>query len=317
MAEIIEQAEPESLTEIMDDVRPVYSGHPSSEKSVSDKEPPETPAEEKLETIPPVEESDTEVKELEPAVAQEPKSDEPVFKYKNHEEAEKGYKEAERLITQRAEETKRERERSEDLQRQLNEALLKTGTPEKPEEEALPAQATNAVRMQNLLEEVNRLDPEGEDYNLKVAEIWGRLDDDRQTEFETKMQAAIKTYDEQRQEEQRRFSNEQSAQDQVIADAVKTATSEGLDMGEGTPDSELFWAFANTAPEGSLEDQTKWTIDKVKKHKKPVVIDKEKAKEVQEQNAVLDRAGEKLPERKEPVVPLTLGAAFGETERRI
>jgi hypothetical protein len=131
------------------------------------------------------------------------------------------------------------------------------------------------------------------------------------------MQTAIKTYDEQRQEEQRRVSNEQSAQDQVISDAVKTATSEGLDMGEGTPDSELFWAFANMAPEGSLENQTKWTIGKVKEHKKPVVIDKEKVKEVQEQNAVLDRAGEKPPEKKGPVVPLTLGAAFGETERRI
>jgi len=311
MAEIVTEQEqtPESFADIMDDVRPTYGGHPASEESASEKpaeEPPETPAAEESEIIPPADETDTGIEK--PAVT---------FKYKSHEEAERGYGEAEKLITQSTEEAKRERERSEDLQRQLNEALLKTGTPEKPEEEALPAQATNAVRMQNLLEEVNRLDPEDEDYNLKVAEIWGRLDDDRQAEFETRMQTAIKTYDEQRQEEQRRVGNEQSAQDQVITDAAETATSEGLDMGEGTPDSELFWAFANMAPEGSLEDQTKWTIGKVKEHKKPVVIDKEKAKEVQEQNAVLERAGEKPPERKEPVVPLTLGAAFGETERRI
>ena len=316
MAEIItEQQKPETLTEMMEEARPVYTGHPSAGEPVVE-EPSEKPLEGKPETIPPAVETDT---GIEKPAGQEPEPEPPVvtFKYKSHEEAERGYGEAEKLITQSTEEAKRERERSEDLQRQLNEALLKTGTPEKPEEEAHPARTTNAVRMQNLLEEVNRLDPEDEDYNLKVAEIWGRLDDDRQTEFETRMQTAIKTYDEQRQEEQRRVGNEQSAQDQVITDATEMATSEGLDMGEGTPDSELFWAFANMAPEGSLEDQTKWTIGKVKEHKKPVVIDKKKAKEVQEQNAVLDRAGEKPPERKEPVVPLTLGAAFGETERRI
>jgi hypothetical protein len=317
MAEIItKQQGPETLLEIMEDVMPTYSGHPSAGEPAVE-EPPKTPTEEKpLEATPPVKKPDTEIKE---PVAQEPKPkpEESVFKYKSHEEAERGYSEAEKLITKSTDEAKRERERSEDLQRQLNEALLKTGTPEKPQEEASPAQITNAVRMQNLLEEVNQLDPEDEDYNQKVAEIWGRLDDDRQVEFETRMQTAIKTYDEQRQEEQRRVGNEQSAQDQVISDAVKTATSEGLDMGKDSSDSELFWAFANMAPEGSLEDQTKWTIDKVKGHKKPVVIDKKRAEEVQEQNAVLERAGEKPLEKKEPVVPLTLGAAFGKTERRI
>ena len=314
MAEIItEQQEPETLTEILEEARPVYTGHPADEPV--GEELPGAPAGEKpTETIPPVEKPDT---EIEKPAGQEVEPPTATFKYKSHEEAERGYSEAEKLITKSTDEAKRERERSEDLQRQLNEALLKAGTPEKSPEEATPAQATNTVRMQSLLEEVTRLDPEDGDYNLKVAEVWGRLDDDRQVESETRMQAAIKTYDEQRQEEQRRVSNEQSAQDQVISDAVKTATSEGLDMGEGTPDSELFWAFANMAPEGSLENQTKWTIGKVKEHKKPVAIDEGKVKEVQEQNAVLGRAGEKPLEKKEPVVPLTLGAAFGETERRI
>jgi hypothetical protein len=315
MAEIVTEQEqtPESFADIMDDVRPTYSGHPASDESAS-KEPSEKPPEGKPEAIPPVEKPDT---EIEKPAGQKVEPPTVTFKYKSHEEAERGYSEAERLITKSTDEAKQERERAEDLQRQLNEALLKTGTPEEPAEEVSPAQVTNTVRMQNLLEEVNRLDPEDEDYNSKVAGIWGRLDDDRQVEFETRMQTAIKAYDEQRQKEQKRVSDEQSAQDQVISDAVKTATSEGLNMGEGTPDSELFWAFANMAPEGSLEAQARWTIGKVKEHKKPVAIDEERVKEVQEQNAVLGRAEEKPPEKKEPVRPLTLGAAFGETERRI
>ena len=92
-------------------------------------------------------------------------------------------------------------------------------------------------------------------------------------------------------------------------------------MKEGSDDSEMFWAFADKAPEGSIEDQIKWTVEKVKGIKTaiaaPLLKAGDKAKATQEQNAVLERGGDKPAEKVVPVTPLGLGDAFAQIQRRI
>lgn len=313
----MEPTEPISVETAIKESASVFEGHPAEELPKGDKG-----SDEKID-VKPDEKPEKPKEELEKP---EEKPAESTFKYDSHEAAETAYKEAESLIGKKSDEAKRERERAEDLQKQINDLLVKIPTvPTEPE----PTGPNSADRMKNLLNQVNLLDPEDENYHSKVAEIWGQREDEIQTSVDAKVKEALDTYDKRVKEEQSHVNDELSMQEKIMSDAKTMGTEFGLDMKEGSDDSEMFWAFADRAPEGSIEDQIKWTLDKIKGLKTayaaPALDEKEKAleaekkaKATQEQNNVLERQGAgKQPEKVTPETPLGLAKAFEQIQRRI
>ncbi|MEA2039630.1 MAG: hypothetical protein U9N82_07325, partial [Thermodesulfobacteriota bacterium] len=183
------------------------------------------------------------------------------FKYASQEAAEAAYKEAESLIGKSTAETKRERERAEALQTELSE--LRSKAPVVPPKAPEPPKQTNADRMKELLDKVNQLDPEDEDYQTKVAEVWGQREDAIQDTVDAKVKEALDVYAKKVQADKEKADAEINTQKSILSDATTAGENAGLDMKKGSNDSELFWAFADKAPEGSIEEQIKWTVDKV------------------------------------------------------
>jgi hypothetical protein len=308
--------EPITVEDAMKESASVFEGHPAEEsgdKKGDDKveKPEEKKSDEKLEK------PDEKL--------EKPEEKKPAFKYVSQEEAEKGAKEAEKLIGKKSDEAKQERGRADDLQKQLNDALVKIAKSTEKSEAVVP---TSADRMKTLLDQVNALDPEDEDYHSKVAKIWGTREDAIQADIGAKVKDALDVYDKKVKEEKSKVDSELSTQKKIVFDADVAGTEAGLDMKKGSGDSELFWAFADKAPEGSIEDQIKWTVDKIKEIKTaiaaPGIKEKEKdleaekkAKANQEQNSVLERGGHKPAEKVVPAVPLGLADAFTQIERRI
>lgn len=302
-----EPTEPISVESAIEQSASIFEGHPA-EGEVEGK------PDEKVD-VKPSEKPDEKV---------DKKPDEkPAFEYASQEAAEKGVKDTKTLMHKKSEEAKRERERAEDLQKQLNESLLKVTT--KPAESAKP---TSADKMKDLLDQVNLLDPEDKDYHLKVAEIWGRREDEMQGDVDAKVKEALDTYDKRVKEKQAKANDEISTQKTIVSDAEIAGKDAGLDMKKGSDDSEMFWAFADRAPEGSIEDQIKWTVDKVVglktayaapgvEKKEKALKAEEKAKATQEQNSLLERGGTKPAEKAAPETPLGLGDAFAQIQRRI
>ena len=266
-------------------------------------------------------------KPQEPAGDKKPvEGEKPEFKYASQEAAETAYKEAERLIGKSTAEVKAERERAEALQVELNDLRAKTPVlPKEPE----PPKPTSTDKMKDLLDQVNRLDPEDKDYHAKVAKIWGQREDAIQSSVDDRVKVALDAYDKKAKEEKDRESAERNTQKSILSNADTAGKEAGLDMKKGAGDAEMFWAFADKAPKGSIEEQIKWTVDKVKEIKAAFAapgkekVEKEveaarKAKENQNQNSVLERQGEgRQPDKKVPTTPLGLASAFKQLQRRI
>jgi hypothetical protein len=227
---------------------------------------------------------------------------------------------------EKAEEAKRERERAEDLQKQLNESLLKvTATPAEP---AKPAELTTEEEVEKLLDEVNGFDPDEKGYYAKTAKSWAKILDKIKTNANAASVTAVKEAIDAFKEEQAKANDELFTQKTIMSDAELAGKEAGLDMKKGSDDSEMFWAFADKAPEGTIEDQIKWTVDKIvglkTAYAAPGVEEKEKAleaarkaKATQEQNSLLERGGTKPVEKATPSVPLGLADGFRQIQRRI
>jgi hypothetical protein len=289
--------EPLTVESAMQENTVTFEGHPADETIEAEEVTPE-----KVET--PAEKVETPAEKVEI----------PTFKYKSQEAAEKAEKDAETLMHEATTKANRESERAEDLQKQINDLLVKPAEPE-----LLKPNSTD--RMKELLEQVNKLDPEDENYHLKVAEVWGKREDEIQTNIDAKVTEALTVYDKKAKEEQAIIEKELSTQKTILNSAEKAGKDAGLDMKKDSTDSDLFWAYADKAPEGSIEEQITWTIDKVKNIKAaytPQLKSAEEVKANQEQNSVLERQGEgRQPDKKAPVAPLGLSDAFGQLQRRI
>jgi len=330
------EAEPMSVEDALTENagKSLFTGHPADTSSDEPVEEPDKEADKEPDKEPdkdskkePDKEPDKEAdkkpeadKDKEPDKEPEPSK----LKYKSHEEAEAAYQEAERLISKKADEAKRERERAEELQRQINEALLNP-KPE-PEPEKKVQKPTGTERMKGLMSRINQLDPERDGYEEEVAALWGQYDDELRAEFHSEhtesVQAAISEYDKRKTDEANRVKAEQEQQNAIIKKSTDLGVKSGLDMKDGSVDSALFWAMSNNAPEGSIDEQVNWTIDAVKKHKAtivaPYIESQKKADKAQNKNAVLDRASQGKPEEKKtPQAPLSVGDAMEQAQRRI
>jgi hypothetical protein len=262
---------------------------------------------------------DKQTPEPEPGKTEEPEKFE--FKYKSHEEAERGAKEAERLMHEKSEEAKKARDRADDLQRQINELTLQMNKlREEPgkDKETKPSSRTPEI-VAGLLKEIEKLDTEAEDYQGKVAEIWGKALDQGISE---RLEQALTDYEKRKERERKEQETKDSKSAGVVKLAGEKATESGLNMKHGSDDSKLFWAMADLAPEGDIDSQIIWTIKEVQRIKGAIgskfTEAADKAKQTQEDNEVLGRQGPG-PEKTKPEdqAPLSLSKAMQMNERRI
>ncbi len=244
------------------------------------------------------------------------------FKYSSQEESEAANKEAARKITEATEATKSERERNEALQKQYNELLAKTKTT-KESEKAEAEKTTDIEEMEKVFEQIDKMDPDEKDYQKKVAAIWAKLFAAARKAGDDKTQAALKELKEELAEKQTKEATKKEEQSQVVADAEKTADKAGLDMKEGSVDSDLFWLYADKAPDGNIDDQVKYAIDKTleakKAYQKTDPDAEKRAEEERKKNEILGRhgLGKPEPKKKEPVKPISVTDAVKKAQRII
>lgn len=306
---------PISVEDAMQSVDVKFEGHPADKlKPLPEaKTQDEKDAEEKAEL---------EAKKLKEEKEKKSKKDEKKikFKYSSREESETANLEAARRITEATEETKAERERNEKLQKEYNELLAKTKTT-KESDKTEAKKATDDEKMEKVFEQINKMDPDEKDYQKKVAAIWAKLFADIGKAGDANTQAAIKELEERLEEKQTKTATKKEEQSKVVVSAEKAAVKAGLDMKDGSVDLDLFWLYADAAPDGNIESQVKYAIDKTLKTKKSILKtdpDAEKrAEEERKKNEILGRHGLGKPEKKkkDPVKPISVTDAVQKTQR--
>jgi hypothetical protein len=350
MSKIVEEnladtnAVTKSMSEILSETRSVYNGHPansgnedsvedkdSSDLDKSDSDDSKSKTSSDKEKTSSGDDSDSDQKDSSDELKKDAE-----FKYKSHEEAEKGYREAEKLATRKAEEARLERERAETLAAQLSEmeAKLAEGLKKSAPKDKASSKDSSTLNKEmqgefkKLYEDIAKLDPSSDDYEDKISERWAQLGEYQQAQFQKVFE---KMFEEYKEEEisKKQAAEKQYAEDQaLVKKVISDATEAGLNMKEGSYESELFWMFSKDAPEGtSVDEQIKWTCDRVKQTieeiRKPIFNLADKANEAQDKNSVLERGGTRPPQTSkkrgggEENKPMTLLDAFTKTERRI
>jgi hypothetical protein len=237
-------------------------------------------------------------------------------KYKDHQEAEKGAKEHQALATRKAEEAKEQREAREaaewerdELRQKLAEKEAVVAEPAKTLEELEAAQES---KIEQALEEIDKIDEFDPDYKNKVAKAWRKagIGGSGQAEIAKLVQEQIKV--EREAETRAKVANEET---NVRTRAGELAGKAGLSMEEGTADNILFWATVGKMPkefdDKPFGEQVQWTVNEVRRLKGEVVQSKAemeaRARKTQTDNVVLGRGAERP---KQPAAPesYTLGS---------
>lgn len=311
----VEGAPTEKLGDILDRMqsRRVFLGHPAETpggEQEAEMDASSSPGEEQKE----VQSADTGKSQEEDTAAdqsQEASEDYSSWgfkpKYRNHLEAEIGYREAERKMheaTQAAAALKAEVER---LRQEME--LLKQGHSREPVSESIPAPEVDEQVMsayEKALAEINELDPYDPDYQKLAAKAWAKAGIDR-----VLLQKVL-------QEVERRLSgaggpqpvssgNEagtlQAPQGQaapvdmhqhLVQTAEAMAKAYGLDMTPGSVDHRLFWSNLNHLPQGlSLEEEVRWMTNETKKLKAQLLAKEgPQASNIHTTHSVLERGSE-------------------------
>jgi hypothetical protein len=262
-------------------------------------------------------------------------------KHKTWEETEKARKEAERLITERSEAAKQDREAREAAERERDELRQKLAEKEAAAASEKPAEpvktpdeveAEQEAKIEQALDEIDKIDEFDPDYKKKVAKAW------RKAGIGGAGQPAIPAKEEIAKLVQEQIKAEREAETQAKAEEAK-ATEEtnvrtragelagkaGLNMEEGTADNKLFWATVNDMPkefdDKPFEEQVQWTVNEVRRLKGEVVQSKEErdrlARAAQANNTVMGR-GTTQPKKAPEPETFTLGGTMNEIleERR-
>jgi len=185
-------------------------------------------------------------------------------KYKSQEEAEKAQREAERKMheaTTRAAELERENEE------------LRNKQTETPPPQTAPSPEEIEAQVAEVLGEIDNLDPYAEDYQTQRAKLWAKVATLRggsAAPDETVVTQTVKKVldEERRTEKERREKEDGEAASRRTA--IKMAQEAGLDMGDKSHDSLLFWDALKRAPmhDGvTLEEQVNFMISEVKAEK--------------------------------------------------
>jgi hypothetical protein len=221
----------------------------------------------------------------------------PKLKYKSQEEAEKAQTEAERRMHAATEEAATAKREAEELKRQLEEAKKAPAAvpEEKPKVSAEEAEAQAEARIEQALDEIDKLDEDAPDYRKQVARIWRKVGVGAASP-EVVEEIVDRRLKAEREEAERVAAATDAATIRKRANTL--ATEAGLDMAEGSDDFDIFWVKAGKAPKDiPFEDQVKWTVAEVNRIKGKAAspeADKEAqrlAEEAQRRNAVLERGG--------------------------
>jgi hypothetical protein len=197
-----------------------------------------------------------------------PKGGEDGFKpkYKSQEEAEKAQREAERKMHEAT-------TRAADLERENEELRKKQAEipPETPPAQPSPEEIETQVA--EVLGEIDNLDPYAEDYQTQRAKLWAKVATLRggsaAPDEAVVTQTVKKVLDEERRTEKERREKEDGEAASRRA-AIKMAQEAGLDMGDKSHDSFLFWDALKRAPmhDGvTLEEQVNFMVSEVKAEK--------------------------------------------------
>jgi hypothetical protein len=186
------------------------------------------------------------------------------FRFTTHDEAEKGYKESQKVITSLSEKNKA---------LELEAQNLRTAEARKKEEATATANFTEFSTNRNFqaLEEIDKLDPDQPDYKKNVAAAWARAHVDIRNYVPAAPAPVI------------------AAPAPVITAEVAAPVIKQEDMnairnytrtviskpenGGFQPDDILFWSIASHAPSKddkgepiALDDQIKWALDQTNKY---------------------------------------------------
>lgn len=326
----------DTLSDIIKENQPIFQGHPAAgepEKEEVEKETPpkeKAPKKEKEVKEPPTKEEESEGEEppKKPDGEEEPEKE--TLQYENQEEAEKAVKEAKSKMHKATTEAKKFQEKMEKLQEQVNALMVDRVSKgnEKPLTKADEKKVLNYV--EEYFESMSQLNSEDKEFNKKAAAVLAGL-------LETVMGKERESYKElinQSRAEDKEKTAEERRRDESVKIAGEMAEEAGLDMRqkvakdeddkwENSPDYDLFWRFAHSAPGDSLKDQVEWAIKEVKRFKAMIPKPKEKetpdpkkAREHQEKNAPLTRhnAGRVVTaEDTAPPKPMSLTEAIRET----
>jgi len=248
----------------------------------------------------------------------EVKESEVKFKYSSHEEAEKGYKEAERKMHEALAEADTYKNQIGELQEKVKSSAKAEGMTKAEVKEL------NTV-FESMLTEINSLDSDSETYTKDLAKIWAKG-----------VGSALDEYDKARDEKEQKIRQGREAEDnkkisiedaraKVIKSANEAATKAGLDMAvvndEPSVDYELFWNLSAQAQGKTVEDRINWTVNEVKRIKSAITgkrdVSTEKAKANQIKNKVLEKGIGAITDKKKDTEPISLTDALRRTERRL
>jgi hypothetical protein len=297
-----------SITAALSAARRVYSGHPADPEAEGDDDNATGPA------------------KGDDADQDAPKSgkkgeEPPAYKYKTHEDAEKGYREAERLAHQRAEEASRANAEAERL-RQENEALKLQMGGDKTQDAAKPAASKEVkAKVKDALVAIRGLEQYDDDYDDKVAEIWANAGFGGQALPEGKtLEEMVNKAVADRLQAEKAAAAETSQKQAAVKQAVAQATALGLDMQEGSPDHTLFWDVSGRLPREivDFDDQIAWVVKEVKQIK-ATILKSSASSRGRSATVVLERHGPGKARSEPPgaAAPLSLGEAISQTQRRV
>ncbi|MBI4961034.1 MAG: hypothetical protein HY915_16310 [Desulfovibrio sp.] len=260
-----------------------------------------------------------------------PETEPPKFepKHKTWEETEKARIEAEQKMHAATEETAQTRRELEELRQKSAEK-----EPEPPAEAPKPVtKEGRKERVKTALATIRDLDEADPDYDEKVAEAWaeagvGGSEVPDKNEIAKLVREELKAQDEAKRQKDEEVAQEQ-ADANVRTKAEELAAGAGLNMGKGTLDNRLFWDVARGIPDDQkskpFPEQVQWAVGEVRRLKGEIVQGKpgaeEQAREIQKQNAVLERGSTQTTRTRKPAEPetYTLGGIINSqmNQRRI
>lgn len=234
-----------------------------------------------------------------PAAEEQPEEWKP--KYKDHKAAEKGAKEAERMMHDATARAKAVESENQTIKGEIAElrgaidALKKAPETKKAEEQAAEAPLTKkeaAAKVATALKKMGELDVEDAEYHNKVAELWVEAGfGAKETLDKSVVEDLVENRLRQALETQRAAEDAKRAELSAVDYANKKATEIGLEMTPGSADHKLFWLISGQAPKDiSFDEQIAYVAKEVRNLRGPSSTElKTKAADAQKKNSVLGR----------------------------
>jgi len=297
----------------------VYTGDPAKGPEKSE-EPSQIPKEEPDKPTVSLEEEkskeDTEAVEEEPTdeepSAEVPPVEEPPETYKTVAEATEAIKQAKRKMTEATTTAKR-------LEAEKEAAIAERDLYKAKVEQATSKQVTEDISLvlNSGFTKLNALDPLSDTYTQDSVQIWKDMFDAIGPHYATK---AVQDGFSAQEQEKKRLKRDADLTEQV----VEKAKEAGLDMREGSPESDLFFAVALKSNQHStvFDEQVEWSIKETQRLRAAFLkLDTEtinKGEQHRVERIPLGKGASLVPEKKvEDEAPIGLNQAIQSHQKRL